>query len=375
MPLIAINAFQVLNKSGTGYYSRKLIEHVPFVGRNFRYLIFLPSSFKANPLCQKLNEASNVDLKFVPVGSQVKRIFYEQFVMPRLLLKAGAELLHSLAFVAPRGLPMKSVVTVHDLAYRLFPETLTGFRRWYLRKATERSIQEANRVILVSEVVKSELVKHLGVRPERLAVTHEGGFDFDRPISGLDARQLDHLLGWSGDFILFIGTMEPRKNLERLLSAFAILRRDITSGLKLVIAGRKGWLNDGVWRKLRDGGIERDVVFTGFLPDSFVVGLMKSASLYVMPSLYEGFGLPLVTAMRCGTPIVASNAGSIPEVIGDAGILFDPYDVDEMAKIMGEVLNSPGLRQKLVKKGSMRCREFNWEKCARETVAVYEGTL
>ena len=328
MPLIAINAFQVLNRSGTGYYSRRIIEHVPAVDADLRYLMFLPSSFRANPLCGELAKAPNVRLRFVSIAAQTKRILFEQLVLPRLLSKAKVDLLHSLAFVAPPRLSMKSVVTVHDLAFKLFPETLTGVRRHYLAKATERSVRDADRVITDSHAVESEILQRLHTLSNRVATVHLGGFETRGLAPRLSSRYLAHILGWDGDYVLFIGTMEPRKNLERLLSAFSVFRNGYEPECKLVIVGRKGWLSGGIRRRLAEKGIERDVIFTGFLPDNVVISLMRAASVFVMPSLYEGFGLPLVTAMACGTPIAASNVGSIPEVIGAAGLLFDPFDVD-----------------------------------------------
>ncbi len=375
MPLVAINALQALNRSGTGYYTRRIIELVPGANPELRYLILLPSSFRANPLCDKLGEAPNVRLKFVPTATQVQRILFEQLVLPRLLSKAKVDLLHSLAFVAPPFLRQKSVVTVHDVAFKLHPETLTGLRRLYLGRATQRSVRSADRVIAVSHAVRSDIVRHLSVQSENVAVTHEGGFESAGLAPRLKSRCLSHLLGWEGDYILFIGTMEPRKNLKRLLAAFSWLRKRYEPECKLVIVGRKGWLTGGIQRQLAAKGVERDVVFTGFLPDSVVMGLMQDASVFVMPSLYEGFGLPLVTAMACSTPIAASNAGAIPEVVGDAGLLFDPHDVEAMTEALRQILTSPVLARKLIEAGKRRHRQFSWARCAKETVEVYEDVL
>jgi len=375
MPLVAINALQVVNRSGTGYYTRRMIELIPGASSDLRYLIFLPISFRANPLCEKLRETPNVRLKFVPAATQLQRVIFEQLILPRLLSKAKADLLHSLAFVAPAYLRQKSVVTVHDLAFKLFPETLTRLRRLYLGKATERSVRCADRVIAVSHAVRSDIVRRLSVLPERVVVTPEGGFESAGLAPRLKSRYLARLLGWDGDYILFMGTMEPRKNLKRLLAAFSMLRKRYEPKCKLVIVGRKGWLTQGIQHELVEKAIERDVVFTGFLPDSVVISLMQDASVFVMPSLYEGFGLPLVTAMTCGTPIAASNAGAIPEVVGEAGLSFDPYDTEAIAEGMRRILSSPSLAEKLVRAGKRRHRQFSWVKCARETVEVYRDVL
>ena len=375
MPLIAINALQVANRSGTGYYSRKIIEHIPPVRPQLRYLIFLPASFRANPLCQQLDRMPNVRLRFVRATSLAGRILFEQLILPRILVKARVDLLHSLAFVAPLHLPTKSVVTVHDLTFALFPETITGLRRAYLSKATKQSVRLADRVIAVSEAVREDLVKHLSLEPNSVVAVPEGGLESPGLKGEVKALQLKRLLGWSERYVLFIGTMEPRKNLRRLLAAFSLLRTRLNSRCKLVIVGRKGWLTSDMHRGLGGSGIEEDVVFTGFLPDVVVISLMQDASLFVMPSLYEGFGLPLVTAMACQTPIAASRAGSIPEVVDDAAVLFDPLNVEEMAEAMHRILASPALVKTLVEAGRKRCERFSWTKCALETVGVYEQVL
>ena len=388
MPLIAINALQVLNRSGTGYYSRRVIELVPAVDPEFRYLVILPSSFRANPLCDKLAKTPNVRLDFVSIRTQSERILFEQLVLARLLSKAKVDLLHSTAFVAPARLRQKSVLTVHDVAFKLFPDTLTGLRRLYLGRATESSVRKADRIIAVSDAAMKDIVRHLLCPPEKVAVIHEGGFESAGLAPRLKSQYLAHLLKWDGDYILFMGTMEPRKNLERLLAAFSILRRTYERPCKLVIVGRKGWLTcrGGSRAALADkqvvgaareppSGIERDVILTGFLPDAVVISLMQEARVFAMPSLYEGFGLPLVTAMACGTPIAASNAGAIPEVVGDAGLLFDPYDVEAMAEVLRRILTSPSLAGQLAEAGKRCHARFSWAKCAEETVEVYKHVL
>ncbi|MBN2208371.1 MAG: glycosyltransferase family 4 protein [Candidatus Coatesbacteria bacterium] len=375
MPLIAINALQVLNQSGTGYYGRRVIELVPAVDPGLDYFVVLPSSFRANPLCDELAKMPNVRLEFVSLRTQSERILFEQLVLARLLSKAKADLLHSPAFVAPARLRQKSVLTVHDVAFKLFPDTLTAPRRLYLAEATERSVRKADRIIAVSHAAMKDIVRHLRCPPEKVAVIHEGGFEAAGLAPRLKRDYLAHLLAWDGDYILFIGTMEPRKNLERLLAAFSMLRRTHERPCKLVIVGRKGWLTKGIRRELAEKRIERDVILTGFLPDNVVLSLLQEARVFAMPSLYEGFGLPLVTAMACGTPIAASNAGAIPEVVGDAGLLVDPYDVEAMAEALRNILTSSSLAGQLAEAGKSRHEQFSWVKCAEETVKVYKHVL
>ena len=372
---VVINALQVGNRSGTGYYCQKLIKHLPSIGTDFRFCIVLPDSFRASPICRIIEPLPNVRLLFVNANGQLRRIAFEQIILPRLAKKLGAALLHSLAFVAPLRLTTRSVVTVHDLAYRLFPETLTRFRRLYLEMGTKHAMRKASRIITVSEAVKTDIVHEAGIPHGDVVVTHEGGFEARGLSPRVEDQYINRLLSWEGEYILFIGTMEPRKNLPRLLSAFALFKQQYNGRCKLVIVGRKGWLTEATAQRLSRLGIAGDVLMTGFLPSDVVFSLMRKASLFVMPSLYEGFGLPLVTAMGCGTAVAASRAGSIPEILGESGLLFDPLNVEDMAESLLTLMSEPSLRKRLVEMGIRRAEHFTWERCASKTVAIYRDLL
>jgi len=375
MSLIALNALQVLNRSGTGYYSRKLVENLPYCTKGHDLIAVLPQRFASNPICSTLAQRKNVRLMFVRFVGQMSRILYEQTVLPRVLAKQGVELVHSMAFTAPMFLTMKSVVTVHDLAYRLFPDTLPAFRRVYLEKFTGRACEKADRVITVSLAAANDVRENLSVPQDKIAVVHEGGLEGRALNPQVEKEHLRRLVGENSSYVLSMGTMEPRKNLARLIEAFSLVRSELEISPKLVVVGRKGWMTEDVRTAYAEANLCDAVIWTGFLPTSVVLSLMKNASLYVMPSLYEGFGLPLVTAMSYGTPIAASDAGSIPEVVGDAAALFDPYDVRSIADAVIEALRNPEVLRSLTKRGKERSNLFSWRKCAEETVEVYEEAL
>ena len=175
----------------------------------------------------------------------------------------------------------------------------------------------------------------------------------------------------AGDYILFVGTLQPRKNLIRLIEAFSNLQSPI-SNIQLIIAGKKGWLYEETFRQVEELGLEWKVVFTDYAPEGDLPALLSGASLFVFPSLYEGFGLPVLEAMACGTPVVCSNVSSLPEVAGEAAILVDPLDVEELATAMERVLGDEELRAELTERGFEQARRFSWEKCARQTLDVLE---
>lgn len=375
MPLVAINALPVINRSGTGYYTQKLLEFLPRASPEFEYKVILPSSFWAHPLCSVLSRSRNVDLVFWRGLGRSSRVIYEQAALGRLVAKWRADLLHSPAFVSPVLCRARSIVTIHDLAYLIMPETLPWSRWLYMSMLVRRSVVSSDAVIAVSHKTKEEVVRHLGLEPGQVYVCYEGAPPALCGPSETEKRHIRRLLRWDGRFIFFWGTIEPRKNLGRLVEAFGLLRHRWGEECKLVIAGRWGWLSRSLVEDIARRGLRDEVIFTGFLPRRVAMGLMRLAAVFVLPSLDEGFGLPLLDAMACGTPIAASCRGAIPEVVGDAALLFDPYDVEEMAEAIHSVLVSPQVRERLISAGSARLGLFSWERCAQQTVEVYRRVL
>jgi glycosyltransferase involved in cell wall biosynthesis len=220
---------------------------------------------------------------------------------------------------------------------------------------------------------KCDLIERYGTEPDKITVVYPGydeaTFQPVRDEEVIEAVKARY--GIAGDYILFVGTLQPRKNLIRLVKAFADCRSPIAD-CRLVIAGKKGWLYQEIFRRVEELGLEKKVVFTGYVPEGDLPALLSGAHLFVFPSLYEGFGLPVLEAMACGTPVVCSNASSLPEVAGDAALMVDPLDVEGLATAMERVLSDEELRAELTERGFKQARKFSWERCARETLAVLE---
>jgi len=278
------------------------------------------------------------------------------------------------AHVLPLVHPPRSVVTIHDLGYLHFPRAHRLLDRLYLDLSTRFNARAAAHIIADSQATKRDLVERYGVEPSKISVIYPGydeeAFQPLREREAIEAVKTRY--GIAGDYILFVGTIQPRKNLVRLMEAFSLLKRQ-AADLQLVIAGKKGWLYEAIFRRVEELGLEGQVVFTGYVADEDLPALFSGARLFVFPSLYEGFGLPVLEAMACGVPVVCSNASSLPEVADDAALLFDPLDVVGMAAAMERVLGDERLRAKLVERGLKRARGFSWEKCARQTLAVLES--
>jgi glycosyltransferase involved in cell wall biosynthesis len=277
------------------------------------------------------------------------------------------------AHVMPLACPVPSVVTVHDLGYLLYPEAHRPFDRWYLGWTTRRHARLAACVIADSEATRADLIRHYQTDPERIVTVYPGR---DESLTRVDAPEAISAAktryAIDGDYLLYLGTLQPRKNLVRLVEAFAHLQ-PLTPGLHLVLAGKKGWLYDDLFARAEALGLRDCVLFIGYLADDDKAPLLSGARALVYPSLYEGFGFPVLEAMACGTPVLTSNVSSLPEVVGDAALLVDPLDVDVIAEGMSRLITDDELRVTLVEKGYAQVRKFSWAHAAREVLQVLEA--
>ncbi len=298
---------------------------------------------------------------------------FERWTLPVEILTARPALLHSVDHVAPKWGTWRSVVTLHDLAFLLYPETHTAASRAYYA-ATGESVRHAERVIAVSQRTASDAVRLLGVDPARMRVVPEAaapGFS-PRPAEAFDA--LARRLKLDGrPYVLFVGTLEPRKNVTLLLEAFELVRRQIDAQLLLV--GARGWLDEPIFSAHARLGLEGSARFLGPLGETDLAVLYSRAGAFALPSLYEGFGLPVLEAMACGAPVICSNAGPLPEVAGDAAILLPPEDPASWARAILHVMTEPHRAEVMRQTGFARASGFSWERAALLTREVYREAL
>ncbi len=288
--------------------------------------------------------------------------------LPYRLWRDGANFVHLPNTIVPPILPCPAVVTVHDLAWARYPETYDPANLRMQTQVVPRSIRRAVHVIAVSHATASDLVELLGIPSAKISVTPLGVSPIFRPDGPtLPADTFPRAERVRDGCILHTGGLHPRKNVTRLLEAYAIVRREMPCP-PLVIAGTT---SRNSILEIRDSAIESDVIFPGQLDEPTLAAVYRSAVVVVYPSLYEGFGLPILEAMASGAPVITSNRSSMKEVAGDAAILIDPEDVEELALALKRVLSDDILRCELREKGLARSREFTWERTAKETVAVY----
>ncbi len=292
--------------------------------------------------------------------------------LPLYLIRSPFDLFHGTNYEIPIWSRLPSVVTIHDLSLFVHPE---AHEKRLVRRARWRMplmARLAARIITPTASVKNEVCEKFGLSPDKIAVTHEA------PRATFKRREdveLLQRLGIREPFILFVGTIEPRKNLHRLIEALDRVLRTTSLSPQLVIAGGQGWLMDDFAAAIRQRGLEDHVCLTGYLDDKDLAALYSSCKVFVYPSLYEGFGLPPLEAMACGAPVIASQIAAITETLGDAARLIDPRDVDDLALAMVEMLSDEKMRERFARAGVERVKQFTWEKTALETLKVYRDVL
>jgi glycosyltransferase involved in cell wall biosynthesis len=265
----------------------------------------------------------------------------------------------------------KYIVTVHDIVPFISLDRCRIGRQLVYKLFFQRTLKTADKIIAVSNSTKNDLINYFNIPEEKIRVILLAADEKFKPLSNKEIKEAKQKYNLNFPFILYVGTLEPRKNIPSLIKAFYKLKKK-TLQYKLVITGKKGWKYKEIFETIDKLNLQNDVVFTGYVSDDDLPALYNAADLFVYPSIYEGFGLPPLEAMACGTPVITSNTSSLPEVVGDAGIMIDPPDVDGLADAMHEVLTNEGLRANMIKKGLGRAKMFSWEKCARETLEVYE---
>ncbi len=271
------------------------------------------------------------------------------------------------AHVLPIVHPPRSVVTVHDLGYLKWPTSHRAFDRWYLDLSNRYHARAATRLLAISQATRDDLIQCYGVPAGRITVTQLAADESFRPAGPADVDAVRRRYSLAGRYLLYVGTLQPRKNLPRLVRAFASIAGD-RPDLQLVLVGKQGWMYEALRSEVGRLGVENRVLFTGYAPAEDLPALYTGALAFAFPSLYEGFGMPALEAMSCGAPVVASNVSSLPEVVGDAGILVDPTDETALAAALTRMADSADLRADLRARGLARARLFSWERCARETL-------
>lgn len=368
---IAIDASRlaVRERTGTERYSYELVAALARIDHTTLYTLYsngLPAALP--PL------GPNFTLRNIPL----RRLWTHARLGPALW-RDRPNLLFVPAHVIPLTHP-PSVVTLHDLGYLTFPDAHTARRRRELDLTTRWSLHAARRVIAISQATKADLVRYYGADPAKISVVYHGLAPEFRPVRDpavLAAAQLRYDL-LNQPYFLYVGTLQPRKNLVRLIEAYALALPVLKATSKpplLVLAGRKGWLSAPIERRAAELGVTNHVRLIGYVPDADLVPLLSGARAFVFPSLYEGFGMPVLEAMACGTPVLTSTSSALPEVAGDAALLIDPQATSAIAAALLRLAHQPKLRAELREQGLVQAARFSWDRCAQATREVWREAL
>lgn len=356
--------------AGVGYYTYYLIKNLLQLDKTSQYFLFLyDTRLKLEDFKQ-----DNVHIIYFPGLEHLGKIpfFYRHIFIPHILKLYRLDLYHNPAYVIPFFYFHKSVITVHDLAYYKNPAWFPDHQFFNTRILTPFSIWKAKKIIAVSESTKNDLINYFKVRKEKIEVILEGVDDYCN--LSVDESKIEEKFKISGQYFLALGTLEPRKNLVRLIQAFdGFLKENPDSNFKLVLAGKKGWKYEPIFEAIKNLNLEDKVIWVGYVHLPEKIYLLRKSFALVFPSLYEGFGLPILEAMNMGVPVVTSNVASIPEIVIDNAVLIEPEDIESIEEGLNKIYRNADLRQNLVKKGKGIARHFTWQKSAQKTLKFYES--
>jgi glycosyltransferase involved in cell wall biosynthesis len=380
-------------RAGIGRYTRALVSALARVDTENQYTLLVPSDARylagAQPSPQQSpSEGAGLQLlrqqlQLLPANFRLARAPLPEralvtmwqrvrLPLPVELFAGQNEVFYSPDFVLPPTRAKKKILTVHDLSFKRVPETAVPNLKWYLEGAVPRAVRRADLIFADSEATRADLIDLFGAAPERVQTLYSGveGF-FCRVADEGVLKAIRARYALAKPFILSVGTIEPRKNLARLVQAYS--RMPHHDDFDLVLAGGRGWKYDEIYRAPAEFGVAPSVRFLGFVPDGDLPALYSMASLFVYPSLYEGFGLPVLEALACGAPVITSNNSSLPEVAGDAAILIEPRDAEALAVAMARLLDDGNLRRDLGQRGPAQAYRFSWDASARQLRAAFEN--
>ncbi|MHB1317886.1 MAG: glycosyltransferase family 4 protein [Anaerolineae bacterium] len=373
-PIVGLNAHLLsmdagYRNAGLSRYIYHLMHHLPLVAPDLGFVGYVGDSTVSVPGWQMRPSAWRT-------ASAPRRIAWEQLAQPWALRRDHVDLAHAPVYVGPLIHRCPIVVTIHDLTFFRFPELFPAGNRRYLQRMTRATATRASRVIVDSASTQDDVMELLDIPSERIAVIYPGVSlsSTDRP-NPEKTRSFRARLMLENDYVLFVGTLEPRKNIALLLDAWAMLASHHGLHPTLVIVGGKGWFYEQLDARVRALGLTDSVRFAGYVPDEELASWYAAATLFVFPSLYEGFGFTPLEAMACGVPVVTSNRSSLPEVVGNAGIALPPDDPTAWADTIAMLLSSPEKRSEMVEAGYRQAASFSWDDTARKTADVYRQVL
>ena len=357
--------------TGVGVYADNIIRNLLQLPSPHEYYIFGNRTY--------LQQLPLTNANLIPTGTVVKknwqRILWEQVILPQKISRNHIDLMfypdHTSSLLRKKSYV---IITIHDLSFLAYPKTFPATNRIYKSLAVKYSASRADKIIVDSQATKIECLRLLNVPESKIKIVYNGIDSCFQKID--DETRLEKIsikFNLPQKFILFVGTLEPRKNVVRLVEAYSLLRVKKNIEHQLIIVGGKGWLFEEIFKKVNLLSLQNNVRFLGYIAQDDLVGLYNLADVFVYPSLYEGFGFPPLEAMACGCPVVTSNVSSLPEVVGNAGLLVNCQDSEALAQNIFHVITDEDCRRRLIQRGVERVQHFSWHKSAKELLQVFNS--
>ncbi|WP_333820168.1 glycosyltransferase family 4 protein [Ohtaekwangia sp.] len=377
MTNVLINCLSLNSQfSGIDYYMKNLLDEFSMRAHQEINISALLSSHSKLQLRESPQGLLKQNRLRINTANRFRRIYFENFLLAAYQRKHGFNIYHSPNYVLPFFTKQPSVLTVHDTISLDFPDYSQTETAIYHRLAFMRSMRHASRIIAVSNTVKNDILKKVNIDSDKITVIYNGVHKhFKREHSPAKLSEIRHRYSLPERFILFVGNLEPKKNLERLIKAFHIFKKNSEHPHKLVLAGRCGWKYSSVYQAVEDLNLRSEVIFTGYVNENELPAMYSLADLFVFPSLYEGFGIPPLEAMACGTPTLTSTAGALPEVTGNVPLQVNPLDIEDIATGMHTLLQDELLRARAIEKGIAWASQFTWSSTADKTLQVYQSLV
>ena len=358
--------------TGVGWYLYELLNNIDrseieIIGNYFNFLNRHDYSKSLSNLDLKYNK-----LQYVPY--RIYKILTEKYnVSYNLFFRKKTDIYHFTRYILPNNIKGKVILNIYDLVFEKYIETMESKNRESFKRSFYKSIKRADQIITISESSKNELVEILKVPENKIHIV-QPGIDFQKFNKKNSEITKSVILKYSlpEDYILYLGTLEPRKNISSIIRAYGSLRNSDKITEKLVIAGKKGWLFSEIFDLIKSLDLENEVILTDYVAEFDKPAIYQNAKLFVFPSLYEGFGMPILEAMAAGIPVITSNTSAMPEVAGDAAILVNPLSIEEISEAMLEVMNNDKLSNELISKGFDQCRKFTWSNSTNKLVKIYK---
>jgi len=368
---IGIDAHAIGSRTaGNETYIKNLLLALAEIDSENHYILFFTNREAAEPWAGRFK---NFSVHLLKPHSRYLRI---PLSLPLAALRTGIDLLH-VQYTAPPVCFKPVVTTIHDISFEHLPQFYTAGGRFLFKLAIGYTARRAARVITGSEYSRNDIITTYGISPERVVVTPEGVSSQFTPVRESDRiNAVRKKYGIEREYLLSVGSLQPRKNLVRLIQAYVSLRSsDDEFSHQLVIVGKKGWLYKDIFRAARSSQYVNDIIFTDYVAEEDLPALYSGAAIFIYPSIFEGFGLPVLEAMACGVPVITSNSSSLPEVVGEAALTVDPYDEEAIRQAIQRVVVDEKLRMKLSRRGLVQAQRFSWRKTAELTLSVYEEVV